>query len=382
MDPAMINNLPLQIGSDSVDVSGLAKQLDQIKVHELNEISKDSVRAGSVQGEYGDIIIIIRDNIRWQILETVNCFKCCVLSLNNGSYVCLLSYNNTSFVVRFSNLKDLINIFEKVAYPHLPLAKNHPLIISNCSSKVPIYTMTRFPRGIAMIINNVVYNAPGLEKREGSGVDVKNLKDMFRISGYMTVVQFNDLTDSEMMIEVKKMAAGDHREYDCFICCILAHGGRGTVKGVNGKDVQLQTIFSQFRGPNCPSLVGKPKLFFIQACQGSQEQRNVVAPRYQSDVIRDETPVHMAAEGEDFFIACSTEPGFVSYRHPEKGSVFITSLSKNVLELCDHSLSDIMHTVCSDIAKANEDSERKQVPWYSSTLTKTCVLRPLYVNST
>lgn len=42
----------------------------------------------------------------------------------------------------------------------------------------------------------------------------------------------------------------------------------GAVYGVDGKDVTVQEITNYLNGKNCPSLQGKPKLFFIQACGG------------------------------------------------------------------------------------------------------------------
>jgi hypothetical protein len=57
----------------------------------------------------------------------------------------------------------------------------------------------------------------------------------------------------------------DHSDVDCFACVILSHGDDGIVYGTNGT-IKLASLFAMFKGDQCPSLAGKPKLFFIQVC--------------------------------------------------------------------------------------------------------------------
>ena len=58
-------------------------------------------------------------------------------------------------------------------------------------------------------------------------------------------------------------AKSDHSDSDCFMCVFLTHGEDGIIYGRDGT-VDLQEIFDLFRGENCPTLIGKPKLFLIQ----------------------------------------------------------------------------------------------------------------------
>lgn len=67
----------------------------------------------------------------------------------------------------------------------------------------------------------------------------------------------------------------EHQQYSLFVLCILAHGNNNQVYGIDGNDgkgndgaVDISDITSWFSGVKCPGLAGKPKLFFIQACQG------------------------------------------------------------------------------------------------------------------
>jgi caspase 8 len=72
-------------------------------------------------------------------------------------------------------------------------------------------------------------------------------------------------------------AISDHKAYDCFVCCILSHGALGTVYGTNGEPVQIKDLTGHFTPTKSPTLATKPKLFFIQACQGNESQKGMLA---------------------------------------------------------------------------------------------------------
>ena len=81
-----------------------------------------------------------------------------------------------------------------------------------------------------------------------------------------------NLTDTEMVQLVQRMSFEDHSNYDCFVCCILTHGIHGALYGVNGITVPIRDMTGPLRAQGCPTLAGKPKLFFMQACQGRDKQ--------------------------------------------------------------------------------------------------------------
>ena len=58
-------------------------------------------------------------------------------------------------------------------------------------------------------------------------------------------------------------AEADHTDADCFVCVFLSHGEDGHVFSRNGK-VDIKEITALFRGDQCKSLVGKPKIFIFQ----------------------------------------------------------------------------------------------------------------------
>jgi len=59
------------------------------------------------------------------------------------------------------------------------------------------------------------------------------------------------------------VASSDHSDCDCFGCAILSHGREGYIYATD-RLVPLETLTWPFKGDRCPSLIGKPKLFFIQ----------------------------------------------------------------------------------------------------------------------
>ena len=65
--------------------------------------------------------------------------------------------------------------------------------------------------------------------------------------------------------------AEDLKKADSFILVCLSHGNQGNIFGSDGEPVNIdKDIVEPFDGKHCPHLIGKPKLFFIQACQGGK----------------------------------------------------------------------------------------------------------------
>jgi hypothetical protein len=51
---------------------------------------------------------------------------------------------------------------------------------------------------------------------------------------------------------------------------IMTHGNSGYVYASDGDKLGVEEITTMFDGNHCKALRGKPKMFFIQACQGSK----------------------------------------------------------------------------------------------------------------
>ncbi|XP_067676553.1 caspase-3-like [Haliotis asinina] len=273
-----------------------------------------------------------------------------------------------------------VNTLRKLCFSIPALVRKH-VVLGDLADRDRLYKMDARPRGLCVIINNKTFeDANGndyLPYRMGSDIDAQNLKRLFQ-SFAMDVKMYVDLSDCDIIKETKKISLKDHSDYDMFVCCILSHGKNGSVLGVNNSEVPILEITSTFRNRGCPSLAGKPKLFFIQACQGERPQRGFV----QTDVILDEEFTKVLPDGSDFLIACSTEPGYESFRHTSTGSYFVNSLVKQLRVSANRSLVDILTDVCNEVSDQTFDNNRKQVPWFTSTLRKTLIFNQCnhYVN--
>ena len=132
-------------------------------------------------------------------------------------------------------------------------------------TSLPSYTMQANPRGIGVIINNKVFTNGN--NREGTDVDAAALLKLFTSLGFYTN-RYNDKTGSQIRAIFGSVAAIDHKKFDCLMVAILTHGKEGKLCGTDGDLVPVKDITQLFNGRQCRSLIGKPKIFFIQACRG------------------------------------------------------------------------------------------------------------------
>ena len=82
-------------------------------------------------------------------------------------------------------------------------------------------------------------------------------------------------TAAEMNNIIADYASRDYSSDQAFICVIMSHGLLGKIYGVDGEVVEITGITEKFA--RCQSLDGKPKLFFIQACQKGKVEGGVLS---------------------------------------------------------------------------------------------------------
>ena len=123
-----------------------------------------------------------------------------------------------------------------------------------------------------MIIANEKFE-DGTE-RKGTDKDVDNIRKTFEWLQFK-VVTIKDCTAAKMLeelTEITKVYKADHDKYDMFACFILSHGDSGgKIEGIDEEFITEQQIRNIFHGAACGSLRDKPKLFFIQACRGANQ---------------------------------------------------------------------------------------------------------------
>ena len=138
---------------------------------------------------------------------------------------------------------------------------------------LPCYRMKSSPQGIAVIINNKTFTRI-LGDRNGTDKDAAALEKLFTYLGFYTN-RYNDFTGSKMKSTLKDVAAMDYKHYDCLLVAILTHGIKGKLYGIDGVAIPVEDLTTLFNGDQYPSLIGKPKIFLLQACRGGSYDRGV-----------------------------------------------------------------------------------------------------------
>ncbi|CAL8332982.1 unnamed protein product [Boreogadus saida] len=227
----------------------------------------------------------------------------------------------------------------------------HKLYGASACSLEDKYLLTSKPTGLCVIINNENYLNGAI--RMGTQRDAESLATVFSWLGFQ-VLMCKDNTASDMD-EVTKLLANPRcmarlQKYkleewsdgrftglsalpqhgDAFVCCVLSHGEEDKVLGIDFKDVPIREITSAFIAENCRDLIGKPKVFFIEACQGRGLQPGVTVDGYS---IMEQGKEYFPIEA-DFLVSKATVAKYQALRHTKTGSYFIQSLCEQLRKGC------------------------------------------------
>uniref|UniRef100_UPI003AAA5EF2 caspase-8 n=1 Tax=Centroberyx gerrardi TaxID=166262 RepID=UPI003AAA5EF2 len=251
------------------------------------------------------------------------------------------------------------------------------------------YTLTHNPRGVCMIINNEQFLGSELRNRPGTQEDENALRTMFSSLGFEVVVHKN-MTAHDIQRELAQLGQQDFLEADALVVCVLSHGEMGCVFGTDEQKVTLRELTQPFTGGYAPTLAGKPKLFFIQACQGSGYQRGAMPcpPRPRQGEGAGEGGRRSSLEedagrvqGEsvpwdaDFLVGMATVPECKSFRHTGTGSIYIQELCRQLQRsvASQEDILTVLTRVNREVSKG-EFMNYKQMPEPKYTLTKKLVL--------
>ncbi|KAK7113268.1 caspase-7-like [Littorina saxatilis] len=297
-----------------------------------------------------------------------------------------------------------------------------------------VYDFTHPKRGRAVIINNETFQ-PGsfFGHRPGSSKDAEALKVVFKKLGF-DVKCHNNLTAGEMKQALEKEAYHyDHQSADCIAVAILSHGDsqqqeksdsyyyqkahrhgdkvmRDLIFGVDGNPIFTESVMRTFQDSRCPGLVGKPRLFFLQACRGADyddgvevavvpdapdssdddevdnsEETDAKGKKSDATDTRGSRPRHCernvispAPIFKDFLVMYATTPGHFAWRRAS-GTWFVQSLHAVFTKhLTPHtSLTQALTRVARMVAQGYESKSdipmqagKKQIPVLQSMLVK------------
>ena len=228
------------------------------------------------------------------------------------------------------------------------------------------YDMKRFPHGIALIINNEEFVRQA--EREGTEIDEGNLIQTLRLLGYIVEVHRN--RHAGQILEIfESIQERDHSVYDSFICCILSHGKEGQIYGSDSERVELADITSKLTGSSCPTLTGKPKMFFIQACRGKGKEESVRVKPDDARMEPDSDPLELPNQA-DFFFGYATPLGNVAWRDLDHGSWFISELSRILVQHSSHCGLNVMITEVNNKVGEYKFDKFRQTAEFTSRLRK------------
>uniref|UniRef100_A0A8B9GMU7 Caspase-6 n=1 Tax=Astyanax mexicanus TaxID=7994 RepID=A0A8B9GMU7_ASTMX len=234
------------------------------------------------------------------------------------------------------------------------------------------YRMNNKQRGLALIFNqNHFQQELRLRERDGNDADKTNLTERFQELGF-EVQSYDDLDEKNMMDSIQKAAKHDHKDADCFVCVFLSHGDEDHIFA-NDKKVDINRITDLFRGNECESLVGKPKIFIIQASQGKIAEEAVTGMAGDDD----EITTYFIPAGADFLICCSVAEGDISFLcHPVDCNFYIQDLCETLKQQGSTLEFTKLLTLVNMKVSSRTQSSNKQMPCFTSMLTKKLYFRP------
>lgn len=263
------------------------------------------------------------------------------------------------------------------------------------------YKMDSSPCGHCLIINNVEFEPQSeLNNRKGSNIDCHKLESRFKALNFIVEVKTN-LKQRQIKHELSALSKRDHSQYDCCVVIMLSHGTEvshnrfpGAVYGVDGQHVPVQHITNYLNGRHCPSLQGKPKLFFIQACGGGERDTGFevspdeVEPSMggEDDQV-DAIPMSSSSDSlsmsdepdaratlptpSDILVSYSTFPGYVSWRDTQSGSWYVETLDRILEENAPtDDLVTMLMMVNHEVSQNSAKGLYKQMPGSFNFLRK------------
>ncbi|XP_040331767.1 CASP8 and FADD-like apoptosis regulator isoform X2 [Herpailurus yagouaroundi] len=234
------------------------------------------------------------------------------------------------------------------------------------------YRMQSKPLGICLIIDCI-------------GNDTEFLRDTFTSLGYE--VQYFLYLHVESIIQILRQVAcmPQHQDYDSFVCVLVSRGGSHSVFGVDQTQpgFPLDQIRRMFMGDACPSLLGKPKLFFIQNYVVSEGQLDsssfleVDGPAVNNVESKSRQPAPCTIHREaDFLWSLCTADVSLLERSSSSPSLYLKYLSQKLWQERRRPLLELHIELNSSVYDWNSKVSAKEryYVWLQHTLRKKLIL--------
>uniref|UniRef100_A0A8C5LIL7 CASP8 and FADD-like apoptosis regulator n=1 Tax=Jaculus jaculus TaxID=51337 RepID=A0A8C5LIL7_JACJA len=233
------------------------------------------------------------------------------------------------------------------------------------------YRMQSRPLGICLIIDCI-------------GNDKEILQDAFTSLGYQ-VQHFCYLSVTGIEKVLNRFAhMPQHLDYDSFVCVLVSRGDSQGLLGVDQTHpgLSFDSIKKIFMGDACPSLIGKPKLFFIQNYVVAEDHledsslpevdgpamRHVDSKAFQPGFCT----VHR--EADIFWSLCKTDVS--QLRSPDSSSVYLQNLCQKLEQERKRPLVDLHVELIDNVYAWNSRVSSKEKYYLSlqHTLRKKLIL--------
>ncbi|XP_005951305.1 caspase-3 [Haplochromis burtoni] len=305
-------------------------------------LNKDYENNLTTQWDYENLKRINNINMETHVIELVDKI------MNKGEDKCKDFLN---LLQTDGAIKETFPLLASLQLSCTPLL-SEPVQVSSCqhdgNMSQDVYQIISRPVGLCVIINN--NNFKDGSQRRGTHKDAQSLAEVFSWLGFR-VLMCEDLNKDQMdqaltfvpsLADMSQLQKFNFKEWDgssfvdpqqvlehgdAFICSILSHGKKGVVLGTDRKPLPIKKITRKFRGCDQSVLTGKPKVFLIQACQGSNIQRG--AQLMETD---DDTSPSTIPEEADVLVAMATVEDHAANRQTVDGSWFVQSLCEQLKE--------------------------------------------------
>ncbi|XP_031774251.1 caspase-1-like [Apis florea] len=238
----------------------------------------------------------------------------------------------------------------------------------------PVYSMKRKNRGKCVVFSHKKFPDINLYRNE-TVYDENAIRETFSALGFEVVIH-KDLYFIDIIHIIDKLKDEDHSDSDCICFFVLTHGdSKGAIYASDGSFYSINIIWQLFTADSCPSLAGKPKLFFVQACKGSEGDEGIEGTE---DTYTDSNePSFIIPTRADFLYCFSTSEGYYAFRE-NNGSWYIQTLCRVINEYWQHCDMIKMLTITSRIVATeylsqhnnSSKNEKKQMPFFVSTLIR------------
>ncbi|XP_050518888.1 caspase-like [Diabrotica virgifera virgifera] len=179
-------------------------------------------------------------------------------------------------------------------------------------------------KGTAIIFNHRTFTIDHVSTRDGTDLDRDALQNVLQELTFDVLV-YDDLTLEKILEVLSVVSKMNHTECECLIIAVMSHGDEGIIYA-RDQAYPTKKLWSYFTPIRCPSLAGKPKMFFIQACRGSESDPGQVVTYVEKDSRPTSSKTYTIPIMADIIVMYATVEEYYAWRDPATGSYFIQAL--------------------------------------------------------